>query len=41
MDEHQLALTRFVRGAALRRFGSARSAPMKPWIRLELGASYG
>ena len=32
MDEHQLELTRFVREAALRRFGSARSAPMKPWI---------
>ena len=32
VDEHQLELTRFVREAALRRFGSARSAPMKPWI---------
>ena len=30
--EHQIELTRFVREAALRRFGSARSAPMKPWI---------
>ena len=25
-------VTRFVREAALRRFGSARPAPMKPWI---------
>ena len=32
VDEHQLELTHFVREAALRRFGSARSAPMKPWI---------
>ena len=31
VDEHQLELTRFVREAALRRFGSARSAAMKPW----------
>ena len=32
MDEHQLELTRFAREAALRRFGSARSTPMRPWI---------
>ena len=32
VDKHQVELTRFVREAALRRFGSARSAPMKPWI---------
>ena len=32
MDEQQLELTRFVREAAPRRFGSARSAPMRPWI---------
>ena len=32
VDAHQLELTRFVREAALRRFGSARSAPVKPWI---------
>ena len=32
VEEHQLELTRFVREAALRRFGSARSAQMKPLI---------
>ena len=32
VDEHELELTRFAREAALRSFGSARSAPMKPWI---------
>ena len=32
VDEHQLELTRFVREAALRRFGRARSPPVKPWI---------
>ena len=32
MDVHQLELTRFVREVALRRFGSARSTSMKPWI---------
>ena len=32
VDELQLELTRFVREAALRRFGSVRSASMKPWI---------
>ena len=32
MDKHQLELTRVVREVALRSFGSARPAPMKPWI---------
>ena len=32
VDKHQLELTRVVGEAAPRRFGSARSAPMKPWI---------